>query len=97
MAAGRRELTGRGDQWMFGESVEKEEPLFGKFMGIFDMMREGATKKDLFSCPILVRLRGLLLIESRAVNTIARFWEGEPPGEPRHHPARTEPRLAGIM
>jgi acyl transferase domain-containing protein/3-hydroxymyristoyl/3-hydroxydecanoyl-(acyl carrier protein) dehydratase len=25
-----------------------------------------------------------------------QFWEGEPPGEPRHHPARTEPRPPGI-
>ena len=30
------------------------------------------------------------------LNAFARFWEGEPPGEPRHHPARTEPRPPGI-
>jgi hypothetical protein len=26
------------------------------------------------------------------LNAFARSWEGEPPGEPRRHPARTEPR-----
>ena len=30
------------------------------------------------------------------LNAFARFWEGEPPGEPWHHPARTEPRPPGI-
>jgi hypothetical protein len=26
------------------------------------------------------------------LNVFARSWDGEPSGEPRHHPARTEPR-----
>jgi hypothetical protein len=30
------------------------------------------------------------------LNALARFWDGEPPGEPRLHPARTEPRPPGI-
>ncbi len=34
--------------------------------------------------------------ESSVLNAIARSWAGEPPGEPRHHPARTEPRPPGI-
>ena len=32
----------------------------------------------------------------RSLNALARSWEGEPPGEPRRHPARTEPRPPGI-
>ncbi len=31
-----------------------------------------------------------------ALNQLARFWEGEPPGEPSREPARTEPRPPGI-
>ncbi len=31
------------------------------------------------------------------LNAFARSWEGEPPGEPRHHPARTEPRPPGQL
>ena len=30
------------------------------------------------------------------LNHLARSWEGEPPGEPRRNPARTEPRPPGI-
>ena len=30
------------------------------------------------------------------LNALARSWEGEPPGEPRRNPARTEPRPPGI-
>ncbi len=30
------------------------------------------------------------------LNAVARSWEGEPPCEPHHHPARTEPRTPGI-
>jgi hypothetical protein len=30
--------------------------------------------------------------DALARNALARFWEGEPPGEPRRNPARTEPR-----
>jgi hypothetical protein len=30
------------------------------------------------------------------LKALARFWEGEPPGEPRRNPARTEPRPPGI-
>ena len=35
-------------------------------------------------------------IEDEVLDAFARFWEGEPPGEPRHHLARTEPRPPGI-
>ena|ERR1700678_3519490 len=31
-----------------------------------------------------------------ALNAFERLWEGEPPGEPRHHPARTDPR-SGVV
>ena len=34
----------------------------------------------------------LLGMASPALNGFALLWEGEPPGEPRLHPARTEPR-----
>ena len=41
---------------------------------------------------LIYRLRrGHLRPSSQSLlNAGARFWEGEPPGEPRHHPARTD-------
>ncbi|MGO9921764.1 MAG: sigma-70 family RNA polymerase sigma factor [Isosphaeraceae bacterium] len=33
---------------------------------------------------------------SHAFNGVARIWEGAPPGEPRSHPARTEPRAPTV-
>src|ERR1700679_192798 len=35
---------------------------------------------------------GVVCTVASRLSAFARFWEGEPPGEPRHHPARTEPR-----
>ena len=40
--------------------------------------------------------RKMLAETQGAVNSLARSWEGEPPGEPRRNPARTEPRPPGI-
>ena len=40
--------------------------------------------------------RACAMQELSALNGFARSWEGEPPGEPRRHPARTEPRPPGI-
>ena len=38
----------------------------------------------------------LYILTMALLNAFARAREGEPPGEPRHHPARTEPRPPGI-
>ena len=39
---------------------------------------------------------GMLERAAERLSAIARSGEGEPPGEPRHYPARTEPRPPGI-
>jgi RNA polymerase primary sigma factor len=40
--------------------------------------------------------RKMLAETHGAVNSLARSWEGEPAGEPRRNPARTEPRPPGF-
>ena len=70
-------------------------PLLAKAPSFFPPLRRGGRGGGAWAIDTELRECRLLIVPP-ALNAFARSWEGEPPGEPRQHPARTEPRPPGI-
>ena len=81
-----RPMTVRRWAWLIGMSDEADARLV-------DWAKSFATPPSLDVRGARVDAPGYVP-ERRAIrlNVLARSWEGEPPGEPRRNPARTEPR-----
>ena len=86
---GRR--GGRGPERPDPEGPRRRRPLRGRLARVPDAARldQRRTAGRRSGCPAMIH-------RSPRLNGFARSWEGEPPGEPRRIPARTEPRPPGI-